>query len=295
MKRRTVPRPRGTDFLINWSIGFWSEECVLEAMNNLGHFIVFRYGVSRVGPFTFEEFKKYYERLQKSYLHGKRPDLIVFDKELYQRLSQDEKQILEKLVGLSNSEADPVIEKALFGVEVEVSKWHAEKMLQYHRQCQQQGKRKSSIMGPTFTIKQEDLDPLTRWIRDFRKEIVVVQVFYDKAYIIPFSQALSIIWEYYEWKCGRGSRPEGIRAERDRKTGKYTYYISCQKYGRIFGFFNPTPSSEAKVLVDEKGMLWPMIEFVNGKLDVTQDARDLLNDIRQRGILYPQILKRFNR
>jgi len=281
-KKGKIPRPRGTDFLINWSLGFWSEERVLEAVNSLGHFIAFRYGVSRVGPFTFEEFRKYYERLKQAYLHGKRPDLIVFDLNLYNQLSECEKQVLKKLVDLSNAEADPVIEKALFGVEVEFSKWHVGKMLQYRQQKAQ------TELGPTFTIKQEDLEPLIKWARHFKKEIVVVQVFYDRAYITPFSQALSVIQN-----LNKGLKPPSARAERDRKTGKYTYFISCLSYGKLLGYFNPAPSIEGKVLVDERGMLWPTVELVNGRLNVTQEARDLLDKIAQRGIANPNILNAF--
>jgi len=270
-KKLKIPKPRGIDFLINWSMGSWSEDRVLEAINDTGRYIAVRYGISRVGPFSFEEYAKYYQRLrQRVYLHGKRPDLIVFDLNTYQKLKQELGSIVDNLMDVPDNEADTVVKEALFGVEVEVSKWHVGKMLEYQ---EKQGKRrrKSSIMGPTFTIKEEDIKPLIRWVTDFNKEIVVVQTFYDRAYAITFSDVRNLI--------ERKESIEGVKAEVDKKTKKMTCYISCLKYGILFGEFNPIPSVQGKVLIDEKGQLWPMVEFVDGKLIITEEGLKLLDKV----------------
>ena len=280
---KKVPRPRGVDFLINWSMGSWSEDRVLEAINSLEDYVAFRYGVSRAGSFTWEEFAKYYERLKRMYLHGKRPDLLVFSRETYAQLSQKELQLLSSLMDASDAEADPVVEKALFGIEVEVSRWHVGIMIEY-----QQKRRTTSILGPTFTIKEEDIKPLVRWVKDFKKEVVVIQTFYDRAYAITFSCALKLIYA-----VNSGQKLIGVMKKRDPKTKKMTYFVSCLKYGKLFGHFDPMPSVEGRVLVDDRGQIWPMISFVDGKLKITDDARKLLDEVATKGILHPDILSKF--
>jgi len=260
MKKSRIPKPRGVDFLINWSMGSWSEDRILEAINSTGRYVAVRYGISRIGPFSFEEYARYYQRLKRMYLHGKRPDLVVFDLDTYQELKQRWGNIVDNLMDVPNDEADKVVREALFGVEVEVSKWHVGKMLEY--QLRKRGK--TSILGPTFTIKEEDLEPLNRWIRDFNKEIVIVQTFYDRAYAITFSTIRNLI-----------ERKE-VEPKIDRKTKKRTYYIPCTRYGILFGIFDPLPDVQGRVLIDEMGQLWPMVEFVNGKLRITDEGLKLL-------------------
>lgn len=278
-----APRPRGVDFLINWSMGSWSEERVLDAINSTGKYVAFRYGVSRVGPFTFEEFTKYYERLKRAYLHGKRPDLIVFDVDILRGLTPSETQLLSNLMDVSNGEADPVVKKALFGVEVEVSRWHVGKMIEYQKKH-----RATSIIGPTFTIKEEDLRPLITWMKDFSKEVLVVQTFYDRVYAIPFSKALVLIRG-----TDKGIKPQGVRKRKDPKTKKVTYFISCLRYGVLFGEFDPTPSIEGGALIDDMGQVWPMINFINGKLNMTEGARKLIDEIAKKGMSHPDVVKVF--
>jgi len=268
MKKPKIPKPRGVDFLINWSMGSWSEDRVLEAINDTGKYVAVRYGVSRVGPFSFEEYARYYQRLQRMYLHGKRPDLLVFDSDTYQKLKQRWGSIVDNLMDVPNSEADKVVKEALFGVEVEVSKWHVGKMLEY----QGKKRRKTSILGPTFTIKEEDFEPLIKWVTYFNKEIVIVQTFYDRAYATTFSAVRNLIE-----RKRIGESIEGVEAKVDRKTKKMTYYIPCLKYGVLFGEFNPLPDVRGRVLIDEMGQLWPMAEFVNGKLRITDEGLKLLD------------------
>ena len=279
------PRPRGIDFLINWSMGSWSEDRVLEAVNSTKKYVAVRYGVSRTGPFTFDEFARYYERLKRTYLHGKRPDLIIFSNNDYSQLLQERKQIIENLMDTPDVEADSVVRRALFGIEVEVSRWHVGRMLEYQRK---HGSKSTSILGPTFTIKDEDIQPLVQWVKYFNKEILVVQTFYDRAYVIPFSKALTLIW-----KINKGHRIQDVKRKKDSQTKKVTYFISCLRYGILFGEFDPMPSIEGKILIDDKGKIWPMVNFINGKLKITDKSKELFDEIAKKGILYPDVLKLF--
>lgn len=281
-----VPRPRGIDFVINWSIGSWSEDRVLDAINSTPKYRAFRYGVSRAGQFTFEEFARYYMRLQQTTsLHGKRPDLIVFDANMLKNLTPDEIRLLNNLMDTPDNEADPLIRKALFGVEVEVSKWHVDKMVEY----QQRKGSTTRIMGPTFTIKEEDLEPLIEWMKYFNKEILVVQTFYDQAYAIPLSRALELIKGKEKLK----KKLRDIAKRQDSKTKKVTYFIPCLKYGTLFGRFDPPPTIKGEVLIDDRGQIWPIVRFENGKLNITADARQLLDEIA-KGVMRPNMTKQNN-
>src|SRR5271169_6775628 len=73
-------RLRGSDFLMRWSQGVWSEHRLIEAVNETGSFFAIPYGPSGTAPTgSVREFELYFERLEAAGL-GKieRPDLLVF-------------------------------------------------------------------------------------------------------------------------------------------------------------------------------------------------------------------------
>jgi len=54
------------------------------------------------------------------------------------------------------------------------------------------------------------------------------------------------------------------------------------------------PSVEGKVLIDDRGQIWPMINLINGKLKITDEAKKLFDEIATKGILYPDIVNTSN-
>ena len=73
-------RLRGSDFLMRWSQGVWSEKRLIDAVNATGSFYAIPYGPSGVAPTNdVRAFELYFERLEAAGLGGiKRPDLLIF-------------------------------------------------------------------------------------------------------------------------------------------------------------------------------------------------------------------------
>src|SRR6266516_2258367 len=73
-------RLRGSDFLMRWSQGVWSEERLISAVNSTEEFFALPYGPSGVAPDDDPRaFELYFERLEKAGVAGiKRPDLLIF-------------------------------------------------------------------------------------------------------------------------------------------------------------------------------------------------------------------------
>lgn len=75
-------RLRGSDFLMRWSQGVWSEKRIIDAINSTGEFFAVPYGPSGTAPTNdVRAFELYFERLEKAGLGKiKRPDLLIFNK-----------------------------------------------------------------------------------------------------------------------------------------------------------------------------------------------------------------------
>ena len=74
-------RLRGSDFLMRWSQGVWSEKRLIEAVNQTIEFFAIPYGPSGTAPSgSVREFELYFERLEAAGLGRiKRPDLLVLE------------------------------------------------------------------------------------------------------------------------------------------------------------------------------------------------------------------------
>src|SRR2546422_8995132 len=72
-------RLRGSDFLMRWSQGVWSEHRLIEAVNETGKFFAIPYGPSGTAPTgSVREFELYFERLETAGLgKTKRSDLLI--------------------------------------------------------------------------------------------------------------------------------------------------------------------------------------------------------------------------
>ncbi|MCX6160211.1 MAG: AccI family restriction endonuclease [Ignavibacteriae bacterium] len=71
---------RGSDFLMRWSQGVWSEHRLTESVNKTKKFYAIPYGPSGTAPDNdVRAFELYFERLEAAGLGKiKRPDLLVF-------------------------------------------------------------------------------------------------------------------------------------------------------------------------------------------------------------------------
>ncbi len=76
----TPRRLRGSDFLMRWSQGRWSEDLLIGAVNMTERYFALPYGPSSAAPDDdVRAFELYFERLDRAGLGSlKRPDLLVF-------------------------------------------------------------------------------------------------------------------------------------------------------------------------------------------------------------------------
>ena len=119
-------RLRGSDFLMRWSQGYWSEERLLAAVEETARFHAIPYGPSGVAPKEVREFELYFERLEEAGMGGiKRPDLLIFRG--IDRAEADD--LVEQIGGIAElpfaSESAPAMQQliglALLAIECENS------------------------------------------------------------------------------------------------------------------------------------------------------------------------------
>lgn len=185
---------RGSDFLMRWSQGRWSEELILQAINSTRDFYAIRYGLSSVAPRgKLQDIEEYFDKLERARLGTlKRPDLLVFRRSD----SKPVKRLLNKCGGVSElpfiDEEDVrlkgLLELCIMGIECENSLWIARKMPDFSRELQNQkwlgGKKglPKKAVTPTVILKDEDRDLLKKWQDKHLIKIHVWHIFYDMAF-----------------------------------------------------------------------------------------------------------------
>lgn len=186
-------RLRGSDFLMRWSQGVWSERRIIEAINATGKYLAIPYGPSSTAPDDVRAFELYFERLERAGLGQlKRPDLLVFQKAHAPAVQG----CLRNLGGTEElpfvPEESPVmrelLSRAILAVECENSLWIARQMPDYGTPLTPQrrlggklGLKKAAIV-PTVILKEEDLHPLREWERLRGIGVHAWHVFYDMAF-----------------------------------------------------------------------------------------------------------------
>lgn len=122
-------RLRGSDFLMRWSQGVWSEERLVQAVNETRDYFALPYGPSGTAPTDDPRaFELYFERLENAGLGKvKRPDLLIFKR----ADGEEVNDVVRRLGGVSElpftREDDPsmqgLLSKALLAIECENSLW----------------------------------------------------------------------------------------------------------------------------------------------------------------------------
>ena len=196
---------RGSDFLMRWSQGVWSEKRLIDAVNNTGKFYAISYGPSGTAPTDdVRAFELYFERLEAAGLGNiKRPDLLTFkiaDKPFVDNFINNiggEKE----LPFITEDKLQPIVRKAIIAVECENSLWVAEKMPDYLTSMKPQkrlggklGLPKTAVL-PTIIIKEEDRIPLIKWQEENKIPIHIWHVFFDRAYGLSFNESQRLIKE----------------------------------------------------------------------------------------------------
>ena len=263
-------RLRGSDFLMRWNQGVWSERIVIESVNETSQYYAIPYGPSSVAPDeNHREHELYFERLEEAGLSEmKRPDILIFRK-------SDEAEIVELVQDIGGEMELPftpednelmqrLLSKAIIAVECENSLWRASQMPDYgstlrpmRRLDGELGLPKKAVL-PTVIIKEEDRERLFTWQDQNEISIHIWHVFYDMSFGIGLDAADNLISEgLIEPTHQRFQAPGGATTE---KTIYKFYYHYAYRIGEI----TEEPSLVADSITDRNGHILPFVRFEGG-------------------------------
>ena len=278
-------RLRGSDFLMRWSQGVWSENRILQAVNEGNSYYAIPYGPSGTAPDDdVRAFELYFERLEEAGLRNvKRPDILVFKKK--DNALVDE--LVEKIGGLKelpfNSESSPLMKKLLsksvMAIECENSLWVAKKMPDYGTALSPQrrlggkpGMKKSSVL-PTVIVKEEDRAPLLEWQSRNKICLHIWHVFFDMAFGISLDDIELLI------KDGRIEPTKQIfQAPGGATSTKFIYKIYYH-YTYQLGESSEEPKLVAAHVMDKNGHILPYVCFEGGRLRLGNEAIAVLDNL----------------
>lgn len=276
-------RLRGSDFLMRWSQGVWSEKRIIDAISKTNKFYALPYGPSGTAPSEdVRAFELYFERLEAAGLGKiKRPDLLIFkiaDKPFVDKFL---KEIggEEELPFIKENDLRNLISKAIVAVECENSLWVAEKMPDYKTPMKAQkrlngkfGFAKTAVL-PTVIVKEEDRTPLRKWQRINKVPIHIWHVFFDRAYGLSFDKTENLIREgFIEPTIQIFQAPGGA-------TTKKAIYKFYYHYAYSLGISTEQPRLTPDFIQDKNGHILPYVKFDGGSLEIEQDALSLLNQL----------------
>lgn len=275
-------RLRGSDFLMRWSQGVWSEERITHAVNETNEFFAIPYGPSGTAPDDdVRAFELYFERLEAAGLGAiKRPDLLIFRKTDQQAIEK----LIDNLGGLSelpftvedNKGIKEMLSKAVVAVECENSLWKGQLMPDYGAELKPQkrlggkvGLKKNAVL-PTIILKEEDREPLQAWQDTNEIPIHIWHVFYDMAFGIAFDKAQKLIEGGYIQPTEQTFQAPGGATTR-KSLYKFYYH-----YGFPLGDAREEPQLIAKHIVDKNGHILPYVHFEGGTMSLRDEALDIL-------------------
>jgi len=277
-------RLRGSDFLMRWSQGVWSEERIIQAVNNTHEFFAIPYGPSGTAPDDdVRAFELYFERLEAAGLgENKRPDLLIFKNSSQQTVDT----LIRSLGGVGElpftPESSDVIQEllniALLAVECENSLWKGKLMPDYGTELKPQkrlggkpGLKKNAVL-PTLILKEEDRAPLQKWQDTNGIPIHIWHVFYDMAFGISFDKAQEIIEQGFIL-----STEQVFQAPGGATTRKVIYKIYYH-YGYPLGDATQEPELKARFVEDKNGHILPYVHFEGGKMTLRPEALTVLRE-----------------
>ncbi len=281
-------RLRGSDFLMRWSQGVWSEKRLLEAVNTTQEFHAIPYGPSGTAPTgSVREFELYFERLEAAgRAKIKRPDLLIFHAAEKAAVERDVASVGGLLELPFLTEDDPrmvdILSRAIIAVECETSLWRGQKMPNFATPLSPQrrlggnlGLKKGAVL-PTIIIKEEDREPLRSWEAQHGVPIHIWHVFFDLAYGLSFARAEELVAQKLtEPTIQTFQAPGGV-------TTKKTIYKHYYHYGYPLG----TSIEEAKLLPacveDPNGHILPYVTFDGGSLQLSEEVLQTLRAIPNR-------------
>jgi hypothetical protein len=279
-------RLRGSDFLMRWSQGVWSERRLIEAINETEDYYALAYGPSGTVPEDVRGVELYFERLEAAGLGAtKRPDLLIFRKADEVKI----KKLIDQIGGKEElpftSEDNPkmikILSRAILAVECENSLWKAALMPNFNTELTPQkrldgklGLKKTAVL-PTVIIKEEDRAPLRKWQAERGVVIHIWHVFYDLAYGIALNTIEKLI------KTGKIMPTVQVFQAPGGATTQKTIYKIYYHYAYPLGEANKEPELVAACIIDKNGHILPYVVFKGGKLKVKPEALKVLKSYDQ--------------
>lgn len=274
---------RGSDFLMRWSQGVWSENRLMEAINKTNQFFAIPYGPSGTAPTDdVRAFELYFERLEAAGLGKiKRPDLLIFKIEDKSFVESFLNNIggKEELPFIAEEKLQELLSRAIIAVECENSLWVAEKMPAYDVPMKPQkrlggklGLAKNAVL-PTVIIKEEDRLPLKSWQDKNKVPIHIWHVFYDRAYGLSLNEAERLTAEGFILPTKQVFQAPGGATT---KKSIYKYYYH---YAYPLGIAIEAPTLVPDYIQDKNGHILPFVKFEGGSLRILPEGIAQLNNL----------------
>lgn len=263
-----TPRFRGDNFKGKWSLGSWAEQKIISAINESEEFRAVPYGKSGVSSAQSSQERQEYWNLHKEReSFGKRPDVLVFEKHIFNSFLNDAgySSLINYLPENLESDIQEIVGSALLGIESEASIWQGERMKHFGRKWfEKTGSLKplnevKNWTAPTVIVKDEDLQPLINWQKFYEKPIYIVHLFYDMALILDFSK----LREYIAEGIVKGEIFDYGKAS---KTIYKTFYGLADEFGKF------TELAEIVPFVSQTngGKFEADLYFEGGKIEINQ-------------------------
>jgi len=303
-------RLRGSDFLMRWSQGKWSEDRLLAAIEDTGEFFAVPYGISSVAPDEDPRASElYFEFLERADAGEiKRPDLLVFPMRVHKEVQdilqdigalpapasvvsmEEQEDALRFFQGLQPEQRLPFFEEShpllqslihlsLLAVEAENSLWITEMMPSFRESLRpmarlggKPGLPKSAVT-PTIIIKDEDLPLLGAWEQKNQTPVHIWHVFYDRAFGISLEEAVRLINDgYISGTAQTFQAPGGA-------TTKKTIYKIYHHYAYPLATTTEPPTLTADRIIDKNGHILPYVRFSGGRIRLTEKAITVLRGL----------------
>jgi hypothetical protein len=253
---------RGGDFLNNQLRGRWAEEVVLSL--DLPSLKIVAFGPSSAAMPGQED----YRRVVTTYgeielLEGKRPDLLAFDRNIWDQLSVGEQRRVESWPErLLDAEDLAIVSQARFGIEVKNSTWHFATRRERHADLSEEneapaGDEDTPPAGRlSITVKQEELVKIVGWMQGSGKPVLFFQVLFDEIYCMSFSRMVDAIRISQLYEAG------DYVARIERRSAKLVHFFFLANTLHRCAKVRFPDESVARVVILASGSVIPYVEFL---------------------------------
>jgi hypothetical protein len=265
-------RLRGSDFLMRWAQGRWSEDIVVRSLNQTDRYRVLPFGPSTVAPDDPRELEAFFERMDAISIEGKRPDLLLYARDTFQwavQLLAERLGRAEIVPEIPASQIDDVIRRARAALEIENSLWVTEKMPGFgkpfsrYTRGARKGQLKPAGIVPTIIVKEEDIPRLRQWEADYGVPLYVVHIFFDRGYFVRFRDILAMLEAGdVGFEAQRFTNPDGTAAA--SKNVVKVPYVLCKEFGTVSG-----PTLVPRTFVDRNGKVMTYVTFQGGTISLS--------------------------